>query len=414
MLMRSKITASLIIVIVVTLVASVINYEGLIGGKTALVPKLGLDLRGGVRIILEAQNTESAVATDEAIDAAVKVIDKRVNSLGVSESTVVRQGANSRRIIVELPGWEDPERAKSLIGKTALLEFKTEDGTVVVSGSQLKSAKLVFSQDQASMGEPQIAFELDKEGTQAFAAATEENIGKNISIYLDSQLLMSPTVDMAITDGKGVISGGFTSVEASNYALLLSSGALPVKLATVSEEVVGPSLGNTFVRRGVWMALVALSTVIVYMLVSYRYLGIVSGIALLIYCDILMALYLVFHATLSLPAIGGAVLSIGMAVDANCIIFERIREELTSKKTVRGAIAAGFSRAFRAVLDSNVTVLVGTACLFYFGTGTVRGFAVTLALGVLTSMFTAVFASHTLVDLMLTPGIARNSKRFLG
>jgi len=412
--MRSKVTASLILVIVVAIVAGVINYQGLIAKNTKLVPKLGLDLRGGVRIVLEAQDTESAKATNDAINAAVSVIDKRVNALGVSEAVVVREGANSKRIMVELPGWEDPERAKQLIGKTALLEFKTEDGKVVVNGSNLKTAQLVFSQAQESLGEPQISFELDAAGTTAFAAATQANIGKKITIYLDSQVLMSPTVEVAITDGKGVISGGFTAEQASNDALLLKSGSLPVKLVTLSEEVVGPSLGSTFVRRSALAAVIAFLLVIIWMFLMYRYLGLVSGIALVVYADILMAAYLVLHATLSLPAIGGAILSIGMAVDANCIIFERIREELGMKKTVKSAIGAGFSRAFRAVFDSNLTVLVGTVFLFYFGSGTVRGFAVTLALGVLASMFTAVFASHMLVDLLLTPSIARNSRKFLG
>jgi preprotein translocase subunit SecD len=214
--MRSKVTASLILVIVVAIVAGVINYQGLIAKNAKLAPKLGLDLRGGVRIVLEAQDTESAKATNEAIDAAVSVIDKRVNALGVSEAIAVREGANSKRIIVELPGWEDPERAKQLIGKTALLEFKTGDGKVVVSGSNLKDAQLVFSQEQDSLGEPQISFELDAAGTSAFATATQANIGKVITIYLDSQVLMSPTVEVAITDGKGVISGGFTAEQASN------------------------------------------------------------------------------------------------------------------------------------------------------------------------------------------------------
>ncbi|MDO9100219.1 MAG: protein translocase subunit SecD [Caldisericota bacterium] len=412
--MRSKVTASLILIVIITIVAGIINYQGLVAKNARLVPKLGLDLRGGVRIVLEAQDTEGVPATSEAIDAAVSVIDKRINALGVSEAIAVREGANSKRIIVELPGWEDPEKAKELIGKTALLEFKTEDGTVVVSGGNLKDAKLVFSQEQDSMGEPQIAFTLDADGTAAFAAATEANLGKTISIYLDSQLLMSPTVDSAITDGQGVITGGFTAEQAGNYALLLRSGSLPVKVVTVVEQVVGPSLGSVFVRRSQLAAVAAFVLIVLWMFFVYRYLGLVSGAALLLYANILMAAYLVLRATLSLPAIGGAILSIGMAVDANCIIFERIREELTGKKTVKGAIAAGFSRAFRAVFDSSLTVLVSTAFLFYFGTGSVRGFAVTLALGVLVSMFTAVFASHTLTDLLLTPAIAKQSRKFLG
>jgi len=412
--MRSKVAASLILVIIVAIVAGVINYQGLIAKNPKLVPKLGLDLSGGVRIVLEAQDTAGVKATSQAIDAAVRVIDKRVNALGVSEAIAVREGANSKRIVVELPGWEDPERAKEIIGKTALLEFKTEDGKVVVSGKNLTDAKLVFSQAQDSLGEPQIAFTLDAQGKAAFAAATQANIGKKITIYLDGKVLMSPTVETAITDGQGVISGGFTAVQASNDALLLKSGSLPVKLVAISEEVVGPSLGSAFKRSSALAALIAFALVVIWIFIMYRYLGLVSGIALIIYADILMAAYLVLHATLSLPAIGGAILSIGMAVDANCIIFERIREELAMKKTVKGAIGVGFSRAFRAVFDSNLTVLVGTAFLFYLGTGTVRGFAVTLALGVLASMFTAVFASHTLVDLLLTPGIVRNSRKFLG
>jgi preprotein translocase subunit SecD len=412
--MRSKVTTSLILVIIVAIVAGIINYEGLIAKNPKLAPKLGLDLSGGVRIVLEAQDTESAKATNDAINAAVGVIDKRINALGVSEAVAVREGSTSKRILVELPGWQDPERAKEIIGKTALLEFKTEDGKVVVSGKDLTDAKLVFSQAQDTLGQPEISFTLNAAGKAAFAAATQANIGKKISIYLDGQLLMSPTVQSAITDGAGVITGGFTAQEASNYALLLKSGSLPVKLVAISEEVVGPSLGSAFKRSSSLAAVIAFLLVFLWMFISYRYLGLVSGIALLVYADILMAAYLVLHATLSLPAIGGAILSIGMAVDANCIIFERIREELAMKKTVKSAIGAGFSKAFRAVFDSNLTVLVGTAFLFYFGTGTVRGFSVTLALGVLTSMFTAVFASHTLVDLLLTPAIARNSRKFLG
>lgn len=412
--MRSKVTTSLTLVIIVAIVAGVINYEGLIAKNPKLAPKFGLDLSGGVRIVLEAQDTASAKATSDAINAAVGVIDKRINALGVSEAVAVREGSTSNRILVELPGWQDPERAKEIIGKTALLEFKTEDGKVVVSGKDLVDAKLVFSQAQNTLGQPEISFTLNAAGKAAFAAATQENIGKKISIYLDGQLLMSPTVESAITDGAGVITGGFTAQEASNYALLLKSGALPVKLVAISEEVVGPSLGEAFKHSSMLAALLAFLLVVLWMFFSYRYLGIVSGIALIVYADILMAAYLVLHATLSLPAIGGAILSIGMAVDANCIIFERIREELALKKTVKGAIGAGFAKAFHAVFDSNLTVLVGTAFLFYLGTGTVRGFAVTLALGVLASMFTAVFASHTLVDLLLTPAIARNSRKFLG
>ncbi len=412
--MRSKVTVSFILVIIVAIAAGVINYEGLIAKNPKLVPKLGLDLSGGVRIVLEAQDTASVKVTSDAVNAAVGVIDKRINALGVSEAVAVREGLTSNRILVELPGWQDPERAKEIIGKTALLEFKTEDGKVVVSGKDLTDAKLVFSQAQDTLGQPEISFTLNAAGKAAFATATQANIGKKISIYLDGQLLMSPTVDSAITDGAGVITGGFTAQEASNYALLLKSGSLPVKLVAISEEVVGPSLGSAFKRSSVLAAVIAFVLVLLWMFFSYRYLGIVSGIALIVYADILMAAYLVLHATLSLPAIGGAILSIGMAVDANCIIFERIREELALKKTVKGAIGAGFAKAFRAVFDSNLTVLVGTAFLFYFGTGTVRGFAVTLALGVLTSMFTAVFASHTLVSLLLTPAIARNSRKFLG
>src|SRR5450759_5306165 len=263
--MRSKVAASLILVIIVAIVAGVINYQGLIAKNPKLVPKLGLDLSVGVRIVLEAQDTAGVKATSQAIDAAVRVIDKRVNALGVSEAIAVREGPNSKRIVVEPPGWEDPERAKEIIGKTALLEFKTEDGKVVVSGKNLKDAKLVFSQEQGTLGEPQIAFTLDAAGTTAFAAATQANVGKKITIYLDSQVLMSPTVEVAITDGQGVISGGFTAQQASNDALLLKSGSLPVKLVTLSDEVVGPSLGSTLFRPSALAAVIAFLLVIIWM-----------------------------------------------------------------------------------------------------------------------------------------------------
>ncbi|MGB9770189.1 MULTISPECIES: protein translocase subunit SecD [Caldisericum] len=410
--MKRKLLVWFVIFLIVFGLALYIDYTAITASSKPLetlnkfesyiVPRFGLDIKGGVRFVLEAVDTPEVKVTQEAMQTAISVIQKRVNALGISEAVVVQErGANWKRIDVELPGWKDPEKAKELIGQTALLQFKTEDGKVVLTGAHIKNATLEFSKDPATLGQPVIAFQLDPEGTKIFAEVTQQNIGKTISIYLDNKLLMAPTVKSAITEGQGVIEGKFTKEEAANYAALLRSGALPVKLNFIQEEVVGPSLGSYTIRMAVLGGIFAFILVILYMIIFYGYLGILSAISLIFYVSLELATLFLLHATLSLPAIGGTILSLGMAVDINVIVFERMKEELKLGRTLKSIINAGFANALRTVIDSNLTVLVGAAFLFYFGTTIIKGFAVTTSIGILTGFISGVFITRLLVELFL-------------
>ncbi|BAL80448.1 protein translocase subunit SecD [Caldisericum exile] len=410
--MKRKLLVWFIIFLVVFVLAVYIDYTAITASSKPLetlnkfesyiVPRFGLDIKGGVRFVLEAVDTPEVKVTSEAMQTAISVIQKRVNALGISEAIVVQEkGANWKRIDVELPGWKDPQKAKELIGQTALLQFKTEDGKVVLTGAHIKNATLEFSKDPATLGQPVIAFQLDSEGAKIFADVTQQNIGKTISIYLDDKLLMAPTVKSAITDGQGIIEGKFTKEEAANYAALLRSGALPVKLNFIQEEVVGPSLGSYTIRMAIIGAIVAFLLVAIYMIIFYGYLGILSALSLIFYVSLELAVLFLLHATLSLPAIGGAILSLGMAVDINVIVFERMKEELKLGKTLKSIINAGFANALRTVIDSNLTVLVGAAILFYFGTTIIKGFAVTTSIGILSGFVSGVFVTRLLVELFL-------------
>jgi preprotein translocase subunit SecD len=381
--------------------------ESLTTFEQAITPRFGLDLHGGVRFVLEATDTEQVKVTPETMDAALSVIKRRVNNLGISEAVVVQErGANWKRIDVELPGWKDPERARELIGQTALLQFKTEDGKVVLTGADLASANLAFSKETATLGQPVIEFKLNSAGAKVFADVTQANIGKTISIYLDNKLLMSPKVNTAITDGQGIIEGGFTQQQAADYAALLRSGSLPVKLDFISEEVVGPSLGSQSIKMAVIAFITAIILIFLYMIVFYRLFGVFSVFSLTIYLSIEVAVLFLLRATLSLPAIGGAILSLGMSVDINVIVFERMKDELKLGKSIKSVISAGFANAFRTVLDSNLTVLVGAALLFYLGTGVIKGFAITTTVGIFVGFFSGIVVSRLLINLLLPSSTA--------
>ncbi len=381
--------------------------------KAFFKPRLGLDLHGGVHFVLQAEDTPNVKATPEAMQTTLQVLRKRVNNLGLSEAVVVQEkGANWKRIDVELPGWKDPEKAKELIGQTALLQFKDESGKVVLTGAHIKDANLAFSKDTQTLGEPIIQFKLDAEGTKIFADVTTKNVNKKIAIYLDNKLLMSPVVQNPITTGEGIITGGFTKEQAADYAALLRSGALPVKLTFLTEEVVGPTLGSRSVNMALIAAIVAILLIFLYMIIFYRYLGFIASLALVFYLVLELALLLLLHATFSLPAIGGAILSLGMAVDINVIVFERMKEELATGKSVKAIIAAGFAKAFRTVFDSNLTVLIGAIILFYFGTGSVKGFAITVSIGILSGFFSGVVVTHLLVNLLLPASATKKTWLF--
>lgn len=367
--------------------------------------RLGLDLKGGVHVVLEAQDTETVKVNDEVMARTIAVINRRVNGLGVSEAVVQREGA--RRIIVELPGVTDQQEALQIIGRTAVLEFRDPEGKVVVSGADLKRA--VATTGQMGVGWV-VDLEFTSEGAKKFGDATRRLVGKPIAIYLDQEEISAPVVENVIPDGRAFIEGNFTSTEAKNLAMLLNSGALPVPLKQLEVRNVGATLGHDSVRASVLAGLVGALAVLIFMLIFYRVPGTLADVALLLYVLLDLAVLMVLRTTFTVPGLAGLILAIGMAVDANVIIFERVKDELRAGKSGRAAVEAGFHRAFTAILDSNVTTLIVAGVLFYFGSGPVRGFAVTLSVGILVSMFTAVVVSHWLVRYL----VDRNPEKVAG
>ena len=368
------------------------------------------------------------------VDQGLKVIRNRVDQFGVAEPTIQKQGEN--RILVQLPGVQDPARAKALIGKTAVLEFKLVDdqadaaravqegpppGDEILYGRRvdrntkaetrvpyLVKKEILLTGDVISdatvrvseVGEPYVSVLFDSVGARLFGEATEKNVGKALAIVLDGNVHSAPVIRERIPSGQAQISGGFTFEEASDLAIVLRTGALQAPVQVLEERTVGPSLGADSIRKGVISTAAGALAVFVFMLIYYRLSGAIADLALLLNLAILLAAMAWFQATLTLPGIAGIVLTIGMAVDTNILIFERIREEFRLGKTVRSAIDAGFQRAFTTVIDTHVTVVVSGIILYQFGTGPVKGFAVTLMIGIVASLFTAVFFTRLIFDLV--------------
>lgn len=358
--------------------------------------KLGLDLSGGAYVVLEAVADGDTKIDNDAMNRLIEVLDRRVNGIGVAESSIQKAGDN--RVIVELPGLQDTEEAINLIGKTALLEFKLMDdngnlGETLLTGSYLKNADVSYD----NLGRPQIQFEMTTEGAKIFAQITRENIGKQLAITLDGEVQTAPRINTEIPSGSGVISGNYSVEEAKGMATLLNAGALPVKAEIAEVRTVGATLGEESIAQSKTAAMVSVILVCVFMLIFYRLPGIVADIALAMFGFITFACMIFIGATLTLPGIAGFILSLGMAVDANVVIYERIKEELAFGNTIKNSIQSGFGKGFIAIFDSNLTTLIVAAILFTFGTGPIKGFAVTLALGTAASMFTAITATRTLL-----------------
>ena len=364
--------------------------------------KQGLDLQGGTHVVLQAVDTPELKVDDDAVNRSVKVIERRVNELGLTEPVIQRQGKD--RIIVELPGVKDPEKAIAMLGRTAMLQFKDESGKVVLTGSDLKDAKAQVSQGNQAV----VGLEFSDEGGKKFADLTARNVGKKIAIELDGEVLTAPVVQEAITGGHAQISGSRNVEEAEHLAILLRSGSLPVKIEVLENRTVGPTLGQDSKDKSIKAFSIGIIGVFVFMLLFYRLAGVVADIALLLYVMLLLLVMRYLGATLTLPGIAGIILSVGMAVDANVLIFERFKEEVKRGKTLRSAMDSGFSRAIVTILDSNLTTIMAAAVLFYLGTGPIKGFAVTLALGTLLSMFTAVTVTKFLLRFLIYSNITKS------
>lgn len=366
----------------------------------------GLDLQGGTHVVLQAIDTPEFKVDDDAVNRSVKIIERRVNELGLTEPVIQRQGKD--RIIVELPGVKDPEKAIGMLGRTALLEFKDMSGKTVMTGSDLKDAKSQISQNNQAV----VSLEFTSEGGKKFADITARNVGKQISIALDGEVLTSPVVQEAITGGHAQITGSRNIEDAEHLAILLRSGSLPVKLEILENRTVGPTLGQDSKEKSIKAFTIGVIGVFLFMLLFYRLSGVVADVALLLYVMLLLLIMKYLNATLTLPGIAGIILSIGMAVDGNVLIFEHFKEEVLRGKTLRNAMESGFSRALVTILDSNITTLIACAVLFYLGTGPIRGFAVTLALGVILSMFSAVTVTKFLLMFLINANFTKSPTVF--
>lgn len=389
----------------------------------------------GKTITLSIRPNVARYLRDQAVRQCQQTIWNRVDELGLVEPTIQRQGLTGERIIVELPGVENPDKVKNLIKTTAFLEWKlvkggpapdeetllkdfggkvpedleilrgdpkkTEGGyylvtrVATVTGNDLRNARR--SEDE--WNSPAVAFSFKPDGAKRFDKMTSENIGKPLSIVLDGKIQEVATIESRISDS-GILRGRFTVEEADDISMLLRAGSMPATIKYLEERTIGPSLGADSIRKGLSATIIALILVFIFMVFYYRFSGFNAIIALTLNILILMGALSYFKATLTLPGIAGIILTIGMAVDANVLVFERIREELSLGKSILSSISVGFSRAFRTILDANVTTIIAAIFLFQFGTGPVKGFAITLIIGITASMFTAVFVSHLIFDLV--------------
>lgn len=410
--LRARALVSLVAIIVVVAVCA---YLGLCGfGKGTMINylkpwgdaiSLGLDLRGGVYTVYQAENNGDP-DFDTKMESTVSILTSRLTRQGFTEATVTRQGSD--RIRVEIPNVSDPNQILTIIGTPAQLYFVDESGNNLMEGAMVKNAQAAQDQD----GKPCIAFELTDEGAKIFAEATAANLGKTISITLDGETISRATVNTVIAGGKGEITGNFTADEAKNLATLILSGALPLNLTQLEVSAISARLGVEALDRAIQAGIIGVALVMLFMLFRYRLCGLVADIALTIYIMIVVLLLALTGAQLTLPGVAGIILGIGMAVDANVVIFERIREEVKNGRPIGSAVRKGFSNALSAIIDSNVTTIIAAVVLYAFGTGSVRGFALTLGIGVATSLVTAVFVTHKLLDIFADLGI-KNQKLYV-
>lgn len=393
----------LLVTLIVAVLLSMLSYKGIGAEKALSVNRIeqGLDLSGGVDIVYEA---DQPTVTDAEMKAAISLLQGRLDWSGWTEAEVAREG--DKRIRVQIPGVADAEEAIQEIGQTAQLSFVDEAGNVLLTGDMVKDAyKQVGATDPNGPSLPYVALEFNEEGKQRFAEATQNNIGKVIYIVMDDEVISAPVVQTAITDGHARITGQFGGEEAEELASLIRAGSLPFNLNVIQMKNVGARLGADALSTGIKAGIVGIILVLVYMLISYKLLGFAADWALVIYIGLELVALSLFHVTLTLPGIAGIILSVGMAVDANIVIFERVKEELVMGKSLRAAIKNGFQRATSAIIDGNVTTLIAAAVLFFLGSGTVKGFATTLMIGIIVSMFTALVITRIIVKGLMYAGV---------
>lgn len=411
MKVKSMIKIAVVAVLIVLVACVAVNGTRIGNTKYLIRPvgeaiSLGLDLQGGISTVYVATDT-SVDNFDELMESTISALRTRLTNAGYTEATVARQGNDSIR--VEIPDVDDPQEVVEIIGKPAHLEFRDPYGSVILEGANIEECYLTRDDTTTQY---MVAFKLDAEGTSAFAEATAVNIGSAISIYLDDELISSPTVNETITGGQGVISFSNMTVDesgeaASELVLLIQSGALPLDIEEAETRAISATLGVEAIDGAVIAGIVGLALVVLFMIVMYRLPGVAASMALCIYILIVFYVLAFTNAQLTLQGIAGILLGIGMAVDANVIIFERFREELKLGRTMNNALKFGFKNALSSILDSNVTTVIASVVLMIFGTGSIKGFATTLLISVIVSFFTAIFVTRWLLKCFVALGFKK-------
>lgn len=409
MKIKKQIT-KLVVLSLVIIVTVVLFFIGLPVSKlfgvydikpTSEMVNYGLDLTGGVYVVLQADESAGAVTTD-TLDKAIATIRTRIDSLGVKEPVIAKQGTNKIRI--SIPDIQNQQEALDMIGRTAKLEFVGPDNVVILTGANVKSSDYASYTESSGISSPSVKLTFDETGTALFKEATGKFLNQIIEIRLDGKVISDPKVNTQITQGEAYITGLSGKTEAVNLAILIRAGALPVNFTAVQVQTIGPTLGQDSLNKSIIGGSIGTILVLLFMLFFYRIPGFAADIALIIYIILFLYIIAYLKVTLTLPGIAGIILSIGMAVDANVIIFERIKEEIRIGKSILSSIDTGFHRALSAIIDSNITTVISGCALFFFGSGTIRGFAVTLIIGVILSMFTAVFVTKRLLKMIIIIG----------
>jgi preprotein translocase subunit SecD len=363
----------------------------------------GLDLQGGISVVEEIQAEK---VEQEDMSRVIELLKRRVDKLGIAETSVRKEG--EKRIRIEIPGESNSKTIISMLEKTGELKFVGPDGEVILTGKDVKDSKPVRDE----FGQPQISLEFTPEGANKFADATAKYIGQIIKIYMDDQVLSAPKVGVIINDGKAVIEGKMTDEEARYKSGIIKSGALPVPVKTVSHKTVGATLGENALPLSMKAAQIGILLVMIFMILYYRIPGLIADIALTIFILLDLAVFSGIGATMTLSGIAGMLLTIGMAVDANVLIFERIKEELKTGKSIKSSVNAGFHRALSSILDANITTIIAGIVLYSVGTGSVKGFALTLMIGIIISIFTALNITRFLMKLVINMGLLNKASYF--
>nr|WP_304285633.1 protein translocase subunit SecD [Clostridium paraputrificum] len=363
----------------------------------------GLDLQGGVSVVMEIQDEE---VSKEDLEKTKEQLSLRVNKIGVAETVVSTEG--DRRIRIDIPAQVDSGEIVESLGKTGELTFKSPKGDVILTGQDVSKATATSDEN----GLPQVALELNENGTKKFADATKEYLGQSISVNMDDEVLTNPTVNSVITNGSAVITGSKSADDAKRLAGLINAGALPVTVKAASVKTVGAQLGEEALPNALKAALIGIGLIFAFMIIYYRVPGAIACLALTLFIALILFLFGEIGVTLTLPGIAGVLLTIGMAVDANVLIFERIREELKKGVSIRSAVEKGFENATSSIMDSNITTIIAALVLYFLGSGTVKGFAITLLIGIVVSLFTALIVTKFFMNKAVEMGLLTKLSQF--